>query len=198
MKRKTVTFTRREVIKALRTENLAPEAWFSFDGQDERDPFEDMEAIRDQYGYVELDITKSKVFKNCNVCAVGSLVRSKASELSGFINSLSGWDSFMNSIFHATKGIATIEDKVDSCDGELCGDEFYGCEGDCYEEMKERAIADLIKKKNYLGALSAFFEDMMEGRGEYEVTKKHRDELIKFVKKNFPVSFKATFYNESV
>lgn len=53
--------------------------------------------------------------------------------------------------------------------------------------VDESQQKELIKEGNYLGALSAFFERQSDSG---KVTKKHRESLVNFVKKNFPVKFK--------
>lgn len=46
-----------------------------------------------------------------------------------------------------------------------------------------------LQRKQYLSALSAKFETLCNRRG---VTKKHREVLVEWVKKNFPVEFEVT------
>jgi hypothetical protein len=45
-------------------------------------------------------------------------------------------------------------------------------------------IEDLLAEKNYLGALSAYFESTIPLKGSYG--RKHRERLVRFVKGNFP------------
>lgn len=61
--------------------------------------------------------------------------------------------------------------------------------GHCYDStVNEAEQKQLIADGNYLGALSAFFE--RQG-GVKRVTQKQREQLVQYVKKNFPVRFKV-------
>lgn len=55
---------------------------------------------------------------------------------------------------------------------------------------------NLIAEGNYLGALSCYFEGMMQKR--FLVTDKIRKRLVKFVEKNFPESFYLTIYESDL
>lgn len=124
---------RKTVIKALKTEPLARGYFFEVAAED---------------------------IKNCQVCAVGGIVRQ---HLSDAILQAKGWDELSTYCEYVTN--YKYDSSVDQA------------------EQKQ-----LIKEGNYLGALSAFFERQSDSG---KVTKKHRESLVNFVKKNFPVKFKV-------
>jgi len=58
------------------------------------------------------------------------------------------------------------------------------------DRCQDEDISKLLKNKNYLGALSCYFEDLIPVFNS--VKNKDREKCIKFVKKNFPKQFKLT------
>lgn len=59
--------------------------------------------------------------------------------------------------------------------------------------IDENQQKEMIAKGNYLGALSAFFERQGSVK---RVTQKQREQLVQYVKKNFPVRFKVKTLKE--
>lgn len=102
--------------------------------------------------------------KTCNVCAVGAVIR-KAS----FVSTFSNFDEEQmgNICLKLTDRVAS------ACDVNS-------------EDETNSAIKILLEDENYLGALSVFFEDMMDRDTTGVVNSSHRKRLVTFVKKHFP------------
>lgn len=137
-KQVTQTLTRRSIIKALRTEPLAPGQWARTDA-------------------------KGKTEKNCPVCAVGAVVRhcifkGKPPKLDE--------DSFLLHPLERVSEDVTQHALPSSGDVEL-----------------------LLEEKNYMGALTNFFEQQHFGR----ITPKKREIVIDWVKRNFPKEIEVTY-----
>ena len=129
---------RDRVIQALRTEPLRPGRFFH--------------------------INNDTSAQDCQVCAVGAVLRQHASAAL-----LARFDNYGD--LHTTRITQTF------CKGSaVCSDP-----------------GELIKQKNYMGALSSYFEKIMRAKKQEHVTGQVIDLLIKFVKKNFPAQFTVRY-----
>ena len=129
--------TRKQIIHALRTENLQGGSWF-----------EDTQYNENTGEYEKLNPT------TCPVCAVGAVIRS-----TGVVTKKNSFSKLCLWAYKLVNGIAT--------------------EDDLSTDTKE-GIKTLLNEKNYLGALSVYFEAMADNG------RIRRDRLVKFVKTHFP------------
>ena len=108
---------------------------------------------------------------NCKVCAVGSVIRTCMSK-----KELAKFD---------TDTLCMIGEEVTQND--------YIINEDDYEQGLQYRVHKALGEENYLGALSIKFEAMMKDRKL--ITPFVRNELIRFVKGNFPTSFTVHYDN---
>ena len=131
---------KKTVIKALKTENLEYESFFS--------------------------ASEDVSHRQCSVCAVGAIIRkSLGRKMKKIIKN--GYPTILSLYC------------IELTDGAYIG-----------ENVKK-----LLKNKNYLGALSCYFEsfsDDFDGNVVPEVEEK----LVEFVRKNFPTRFKVKDFEE--
>lgn len=132
------TITRRQVIKALRTEPLQSGEWC--DGPT---------------GY-----TVPAKNLDCTVCAVGAVLR-QVTDMR--VEEIYDFGAQLNN-----RTDATISDSANQKD-----------------------ISLFLADGNYLAALSAYFESTIPDKAPYG--KRHRERLVKFVKKNFPTNIPVTY-----
>lgn len=138
--RKRITFTRKQIIRALRTENLG----------------------RHGYGFVENDHLNK--IGDCHVCAIGAVCRS-----AGLTNR-----------------------QIYDVSAVLCHGEYISFTGDV--EASRPYWEKELHKKNYLGALSIYFESIgpLSTNNKYRETPINREQLVDWVKKYIPVEFTVT------
>ena len=107
--------------------------------------------------------------KDCPVCAVGAVIRK------------------------------SLGRKINKYMSERCGGDDFNLSTYC-EELTNYAYVHidpkkLLKQKNYLGALSCYFESF-SGDNEGNVTPEVEKKLIDFVRKNFPTRFKVKDFED--
>ena len=122
------------------------------------------------YGWFFNSKKSKNAEKDCPVCAVGAIIRKSLGRKIGKYTNKAEFGFELN----------------DYC-AELT-DHLYT---DINPEI-------LLKEKNYLGALSSYFESFgpVLGLGDIKVTPVVRKRLIEFAKKNFPTRFKVQDFDE--
>lgn len=107
--------------------------------------------------------------RNCSVCAVGAVIRKSLGR--------------------------KINKSLDICSKFGIDLSWY-----CQELTQNKYVGytpeGLLKNKNYLGALSCYFESFFSKDYDRNVTLEIREKLIEFAKKNFPTRFKVRDFEE--
>lgn len=133
------------------------------------EPLQSNYWIQVDYGYYQEDHPEmmnihNKIAKQlkCVVCAVGAVLRGCTKKT---VDQIENYGFRLSR--HDLEGLQTTIE---------------------WENISKSQIRELVMDKKYMAALSGYFESTIPKTGAYG--KRHRERLVRFVKKNFPAEIK--------